>query len=217
MIACLTSFHLSLRMVTSARTHCRTLSLHQPIDEGIPNVKRPTWVTTVGVLGIIFGCTGIFGAGQDVVMPKMMEMQRQMMSEVSRSAPQEDQHASASQTTANQNARPQFPNPQMFKSILEKMFDVPEWFGIWSISIGGVRCVVSVNRSPYRVHHELRKAMTTDGRFGRLRRTGNRHRQWSTRCLPYDYDASVRFWTSAHQRRSNCAGDMFPSDECLRS
>jgi len=42
-------------------------------------VKKPTWVTVIGVLGIIFGCFGILGGGQEIAMPKMMKMQKEML------------------------------------------------------------------------------------------------------------------------------------------
>ncbi|MGD8669435.1 MAG: hypothetical protein PVF31_05095 [Desulfobacterales bacterium] len=45
-------------------------------------MKRPTWVTIVGVLGIIFSCLGILAAGQEMIMPKILEMQKEMLSDI---------------------------------------------------------------------------------------------------------------------------------------
>ena len=42
-------------------------------------MKRPTWVTIVGVLIIIFGVFGIFGSGQLIFMPTMMEFQKDLL------------------------------------------------------------------------------------------------------------------------------------------
>jgi exodeoxyribonuclease V beta subunit len=43
--------------------------------------------------------------------------------------------------------------------------------------------LVCLNWTPLRGRHEARRALSTDGRFGRLRRTGT-GRRWVTRCLP---------------------------------
>ena len=48
-------------------------------------MNRPTWATVVGIMGIVFGCFGILGGGQLMVMPKMMEMQEQMWSGIQES------------------------------------------------------------------------------------------------------------------------------------
>jgi len=37
---------------------------------------RPRWKTTIGVLGIIFGCFGALSASQVALMPTMLEWQR---------------------------------------------------------------------------------------------------------------------------------------------
>ncbi|HKB53020.1 MAG TPA: ATP-binding protein, partial [Ramlibacter sp.] len=41
-----------------------------------------------------------------------------------------------------------------------------------------------LNRTPKCGHHDLREALSTAGRFGRLRRTGT-GRRWATRCSPW--------------------------------
>ena len=45
-------------------------------------MNRPTWATVVGVLWIPFGAFGILGGGQEMVMPKLMKMQGELMEEV---------------------------------------------------------------------------------------------------------------------------------------
>jgi len=52
-------------------------------------MKRPTWATIVGILGIVFGCFGILGGGQSVFMPKMMEMQKEMLEAFEKTAAQQ--------------------------------------------------------------------------------------------------------------------------------
>ncbi len=90
-------------------------------------MKRPTWVTVVGVLGIIFGCLGIIGAGQEIFMPKIMQIQKEMFSKME-------------ETAAKQ--QPNKPSVEMLKSI-QKMWEMPDWFGRWSMFTGIARALIS--------------------------------------------------------------------------
>ncbi|KAA3632969.1 MAG: hypothetical protein DWP97_10010 [Calditrichaeota bacterium] len=56
-------------------------------------MKRPTWVTVVGVLMIIFGVFGILGSGQLMFMPKMVEFQKSIMEPALERAQQKDPQA----------------------------------------------------------------------------------------------------------------------------
>ncbi|MDR3482581.1 MAG: hypothetical protein P4L91_17935 [Burkholderiaceae bacterium] len=108
-------------------------------------MKKPTWVTIVGVLGIIFGCLGILGGGQEIMMPKIMKMQKEMWTAV--------QQQSLTQSNNNQAERGinqannvgdnrVIPNPPML-NVMKNMFDVPEWFGGWSIFAGSAKALIS--------------------------------------------------------------------------
>lgn len=95
--------------------------------------NKPTWISVVGVLGIIFSCFGILGAAYDLVTPAMMEMQKEMFAQIESLQPQAMQ---------NQGAEaPPEAFYEMFKS-MEKMWETPEWFKTWSISIGLVKLVL---------------------------------------------------------------------------
>jgi len=107
-------------------------------------MKRPAWATVVGVLGIIFSCTGILGAGYEIMMPGMMKMQKEvfgaMQKDMTRkppaqkadSVPSESEEPSAA---GGQTAPAPGPPMEMFK-VMEKMWDTPEWFGTWMV-VGG--------------------------------------------------------------------------------
>ena len=105
-------------------------------------MKRPTWVTVVGVLGIIFSCLGILGAGQEMIMPKMLEMQKQMVSDFEKmiEAEMEKESAKQSNRPAGQRGGAEFP-VGIFKSVT-KMFDFPDWYGTWSIISGILKLLV---------------------------------------------------------------------------
>lgn len=69
-------------------------------------------------------------------------------------------------------------------------------------------------RSPNRGHHGLREALSTAGRFGRLRRTGDRP---AVGNAVFHCPTTPLVSSRACQRNSNCAGVMLRSDECRRS
>jgi len=95
-------------------------------------MKRPNWATLVGILGVIFGCFGLLGAGQEMLMPKMLEMQKEVFIEIQKST-----------DNAKNISKQNNPFPvEIFKS-MQKMWDVPEWFGTYSIVSGVFKFLVS--------------------------------------------------------------------------
>jgi hypothetical protein len=105
-------------------------------------MKRPTWVTVVGVLGIIFSCLGILGAGQEMIMPKILKMQKEMFTDFEEmiEAEMERKRAKQSNRQGGHRGSAEFP-VSMFKSFA-KMFDFPEWYGTWSIIAGILKLLV---------------------------------------------------------------------------
>jgi len=81
-------------------------------------MKRPTWATVVGIAGIVLGCFGILGAGQTVMMPKIIELQKEIFTEVQKSF---ENRGDTQEKVFN---------------MFEKMWDVPDWFKTWSIAAG---------------------------------------------------------------------------------
>ena len=107
-------------------------------------MERPTWATTVGILGIIFGCFGILGAGQEIFMPKILKMQKEMFTKMQEAPAQQKAKANPENCTEeknNKSVKPVFP-PAMSET-MQKMFDVPDWFGAWSIFSGVAKALVS--------------------------------------------------------------------------
>lgn len=81
-------------------------------------MNKPTWVKVIGILGIIFGCTGILGSFQLMVLPKIFEFQQKLLGV----AMEEASHD------------PEF--PVGLKDVLTGFWDLPGWFGIWAIVFG---------------------------------------------------------------------------------
>jgi hypothetical protein len=83
---------------------------------------RPKWITTVGVLGIIFSCLGILGAANALVMPTVMEFQKEMFTKM-----QTDYPGPQGTSTVP---------PKEFMEMFDKMWNVPQWFKQWSLFSG---------------------------------------------------------------------------------
>ena len=129
---------------------------------------RPTWVTAVGVLGIIFGCTGILGGGQQIMMPKILVFQQDMMADMQadmqRARNNSNCHSDAASNAAGighdnsangsagasgpsepagkpcRSASTQIPD---FPEFLKDMWNFPAWFPTFMVISGVIRCLVA--------------------------------------------------------------------------
>ena len=132
-------------------------------------MARPSWVTAVGVLGIIFGCTGILGGGQQMLLPKMLAFQKEMFSDMKtdmdRARRNSNCHndsavsssgsdSSAAGVTSGEGVasgeagvpkRPcqaaPFPGPG-FPAVFQDLWNFPPWFATWMEISGALRCLV---------------------------------------------------------------------------
>ncbi|MEJ2156412.1 MAG: hypothetical protein P8X96_13825 [Desulfobacteraceae bacterium] len=98
-------------------------------------MKRPTWATVVSILGIIISLFGMLGAGQDILMPKMMELQKQIFTQM-----EEMQKRQARREGADKAPDEAF--SRMVQS-MQKMWEAPEHFGTWSVVTGILKLLVS--------------------------------------------------------------------------
>lgn len=94
-------------------------------------MNRPPWVTIVGIFGIILGSFGILGGGQMMTAPLMMDFQQAFMT---------DMQGSMNQAAAQSQGGP---NPVVFNTMMQRMFQVPDWFRTWCIAAGIVSAMVS--------------------------------------------------------------------------
>ncbi len=105
-------------------------------------MKRPTWVTAVGVLGIIFACLGILGAGQEMLMPKIMKMQQEMFTDFGEMIEAEIEKERAKQSYNGEQPPGGDEFPMGFFDSIINIFDFPEWYGTWSIIAGILKLLV---------------------------------------------------------------------------
>ena len=92
-------------------------------------MQRPTWATVVGILGILFSLGGLLYSAETAAMPKMMEFERDMFTQM-----QKDMEA-------------QKKNGQDMKPMLDMMDKFwghqPEWFGTASVVLGLVGLLIN--------------------------------------------------------------------------
>ncbi len=93
-------------------------------------MKNPTWVTFIGVTGMIFGGLGVWSGSQTVVMPHMLKMHQQMMSEMMKAMPR---------PPAGKAAGPQ---PEDMMKMFDRIYEVPDWFATWLVIAGLISVVV---------------------------------------------------------------------------
>lgn len=98
--------------------------------------KRPTWVAIVGVIGIISSSFGILGGGSTMLMPKMMEFQKQMFSSIIQA---ESESTKKATTAQGEQARQQ--SKAMLES-MQKMWSLPEWFNTWALISGLLQAII---------------------------------------------------------------------------
>lgn len=95
--------------------------------------KKPTWVTVVAVIAIIFSSFGILGGSQEIIMPQMVEFQKKMFTTMTEQFKQEIDKQSAPTDPAAQQAQQTILG--LFKMI-ESMFDFPDWYKSWLVVSG---------------------------------------------------------------------------------
>jgi len=87
--------------------------------------KREPWRTTLGILGIIFGCFALFGALQTFFLPTMLEWQHKMFETISSSG-----NSDRAAAQMNQFVKEMFPA-------------IPEWFAVFSMIMGFIGVLVA--------------------------------------------------------------------------
>ena len=101
-------------------------------------MKRPTWATVVGILGIVFSCLGFLGAGQEIMMPKILKFQKEMFSHIEENIQKQSDEARERMSSENGNrSNIAFPT-EMFK-FMGKMWEFPEWYGKWIVIFGVIK------------------------------------------------------------------------------
>ncbi|MGA3117904.1 MAG: hypothetical protein ABSF90_26155 [Syntrophobacteraceae bacterium] len=92
-------------------------------------MKRPTWVTVAGVMGIVFGVFGLISSSQTLLIPKIFQMQKEMISGMEKSF---------------QNQPEKQRGFEEFKSMTDKMFgEAKPWSSSVFVSIGIIGILIN--------------------------------------------------------------------------
>ena len=94
-------------------------------------MRRPTWITVIGILGIIFASFGLFSAVQSIMTPQIMGFQRTMFGQM------ED----IFQGIKELEDYP-IPTGEVF-DIVEEMWAMPAWLGTWYVVSGLVNLLLA--------------------------------------------------------------------------
>ncbi len=109
-------------------------------------MKRPTWATIVGVLAIIFGGFGVLAGAQKMVMPSMIEMQKEMMANMGAVTISDDDSSSKIiwkiETEGAPGEAKVIEMSNVFES-MEKELNIPDWYRTWAFAIGFVSLVLA--------------------------------------------------------------------------
>lgn len=97
---------------------------------------KPKWVTVAGISGIVIGCLGIIGSIQLIMTPFIMKFQSEIFSTIQKTAESQIQK----QPERMRNAAS---SPKEVFSMINKMWDVPEWFSWWCVTAGILSIVFS--------------------------------------------------------------------------
>jgi len=91
-------------------------------------MKRPGWVTVVGVLGIVFSGFGIMRSGRLLLLPWILKLQKEILELIARGV---------------LSGRGGESVPEGMARILRLLFgNIPPWFGAWSVAAGVASMVV---------------------------------------------------------------------------
>ncbi len=95
-------------------------------------MKRPTWATMVGVIGILIGCLGFFGGGLTIMTPKMIDIQKNLWTDTKTSMEEYDI-----------TDPDQMPPAEMMQR-MEQMWDIPDWFNTFCLITGVASTAVCI-------------------------------------------------------------------------
>ena len=88
-------------------------------------MTKPTWAIVVGIIGIILGSLGIIGSGQMILMPEIVNFQKEMIDKI------EDHIQEPPRADSNKL------HHDDISHLFKEMFDIPHWFFSWTV-VGGI-------------------------------------------------------------------------------
>ena len=119
--------------------------------------KPPAWGTIVGILGIVFGLSGMLSSACEIALPYMLAMQQQMMESMRENIDDTDSAIDPAEecetTESNQDeaelecldteeiAETQVEVDEVFDTMID-MMKVPAWYKDWALINGGLGLIL---------------------------------------------------------------------------
>ena len=119
--------------------------------------KPPAWGTIVGILGIVFGLSGMLSSAYEIALPYMLAMQQQMMESMRENIDDTDSAIDPAEecetTESNQDeaelecldteeiAETQVEVDEVFDTMID-MMKVPAWYKDWALINGGLGLIL---------------------------------------------------------------------------
>jgi hypothetical protein len=96
-------------------------------------VTRPGWVTFVGIMAILVGSTGIFGAYMSFMAPMMSDFMQQAVVEAEKEVAGDPRKMNSEE----------IPSQEEVQEMMETFIGIPDWYVPWSYASGFLKILVS--------------------------------------------------------------------------
>lgn len=105
-------------------------------------MQRPTWATVVGILAILFGSFGVIGGAQEIVMPYMLDMQKDMMQNMNEMVQEIQKKELEKKSESSKNVEHHYNPLKIFDFFSDKM-DLPDWYRTYALLFGVVSMLIA--------------------------------------------------------------------------
>lgn len=106
----------------------------------MPSEKKPTWVTVVAIIAIIFSSFGILGGAQEIVTPQMTEFQKKMFTDMTEEVRQQIENSPQPANPADRQAQEFL---LKWFGMFESLLNFPDWYKSWLVISGILTLLVS--------------------------------------------------------------------------
>lgn len=105
-------------------------------------MKRPIWLTIVGVLAILFGIAGVFSGADQMSAPAVVELHQEVLEVVREEKPAPPTEESAPQAGAK--VEDGGVDISIAFETKTQAFNLPDWYKSWALVIGGLSMIVAI-------------------------------------------------------------------------
>jgi len=109
-------------------------------------MQRPTWVTIVAVMAWVFGGFGVMGGAQEIILPHMLDMQKEVLQSMNELVQQQQNQNNTSKDIVDpDNVREQGFNPFKLMDYFSQQMELPAWFRTYAPLFGTISILISMS------------------------------------------------------------------------